>query len=545
MKFPNRDNIDRWLFDFSEGNLSAEQEALLENYLLNNPDLEIDLDAWQDAKVPQHQVVYAEKETLLKKRRIAPFFWFSAASVLLIVAISLFLNSESNDLGNSTLTSNIAKKAVKASRTAKKSHQSNVELENAIVDNKQFSTVENEINTTNYIGENLASQDLGNSNKVDELDGVENSSSYPTSNSWNRLAELKLKTPENLDFYQIRGQELITSEDIAAAKEKAVINFSSPKIIQKIERVLSKETALSNVPDYQYALPEISAVDANFSSIGSTSQTRFLSTSRARWLENTAQQKLSQQISLDGYARELRSGLGMQANYDHFGNGVIQNWNVALLYSPKIALGRFLSFEPTMRFKMGNKLLNSDRVVNQSQVEFQTGQVNQFNFDTSVTLGRRLWYRDVDLGFTMNAPMFYLGFQANNLMRHDQYIYSNLSNNDERRIAIQYNAVLGTQYLSKSGKFTFSPYIFANWSVSNHEIFGGFSSKFKKLMIGGSYSTRGNLTGLIGLTGKHVSLFAQTAYLTTATETTKSLTHQVTLRFNSKMSRKARRYITL
>jgi hypothetical protein len=28
---PNYDNIDRWLFDYTEGNLSSEQESLLEN----------------------------------------------------------------------------------------------------------------------------------------------------------------------------------------------------------------------------------------------------------------------------------------------------------------------------------------------------------------------------------------------------------------------------------------------------------------------------------------------------------------------------------
>ena len=48
---PNRENIDRWLFDYTEGNLSADQEYMLENYLLNNPDLEVDLDAWQEAKL--------------------------------------------------------------------------------------------------------------------------------------------------------------------------------------------------------------------------------------------------------------------------------------------------------------------------------------------------------------------------------------------------------------------------------------------------------------------------------------------------------------
>ena len=48
---PNYDNIDRWLFDYIEGNLSSEQESLLENYILNHPELEVDLDMWKMSNI--------------------------------------------------------------------------------------------------------------------------------------------------------------------------------------------------------------------------------------------------------------------------------------------------------------------------------------------------------------------------------------------------------------------------------------------------------------------------------------------------------------
>ena len=48
---PNYDNIDRWLFDYTEGNLSSEQESLLENYILNHPELEVDLDMWKMSNI--------------------------------------------------------------------------------------------------------------------------------------------------------------------------------------------------------------------------------------------------------------------------------------------------------------------------------------------------------------------------------------------------------------------------------------------------------------------------------------------------------------
>ena len=51
MKTPNFGNIDRWLFDYIEGNLSSEQESLLESYILNHPELEVDLDMWKMSNI--------------------------------------------------------------------------------------------------------------------------------------------------------------------------------------------------------------------------------------------------------------------------------------------------------------------------------------------------------------------------------------------------------------------------------------------------------------------------------------------------------------
>ncbi len=51
MSGPSFDNIDRWLFEYVEGNLSSEQEKQLEAFLLDHPEFDLDLDSWQMAKV--------------------------------------------------------------------------------------------------------------------------------------------------------------------------------------------------------------------------------------------------------------------------------------------------------------------------------------------------------------------------------------------------------------------------------------------------------------------------------------------------------------
>ena len=51
MSKPSFSNIDLWLFELSEGNLNPEQVEELRIFLLKHPDLDIDRDVWEMAKV--------------------------------------------------------------------------------------------------------------------------------------------------------------------------------------------------------------------------------------------------------------------------------------------------------------------------------------------------------------------------------------------------------------------------------------------------------------------------------------------------------------
>ena len=50
MSNPSFSNIDLWLFELAEGNLSPEQIERLEMFILQNPDLDFDRDVWEMAK---------------------------------------------------------------------------------------------------------------------------------------------------------------------------------------------------------------------------------------------------------------------------------------------------------------------------------------------------------------------------------------------------------------------------------------------------------------------------------------------------------------
>jgi hypothetical protein len=568
---PNRENIDRWLFDYTEGNLSAEQESTLENFILNNPEIEVDLDAWQDSKLVSEEIKLTNKNQFKRKRRIAPVY-FTSLFILLFLGTFWMLNSNSEEkentfskVQNQTLNAQTIKQEASPSistgnqrdiNSAAAKESTSFENENLENDkgnsenqftptllatsstaDERYSLMNNEISDHSILTANFEKTNQVQNQNLEKNSAEYNSTSIGSTVHLKRIDSKSLK----VEHYQIRNEELQLGEN-QNDLEGINLELGNIKLFQKIGKVLEKDLGLSNIPDHIYSIPEYSNVDVLFSNIGATSQFRFQSNSMARWIENTEQRKFSQQITLDGYSRGAQSGFGLQANYDYFANGSIQNWNTCLLFSPKIALSRSVSIEPALRFKIGNKLLNEDRIENHSIVNYESQTANQFNFDSSSAIGSKLWYRDLDFGFTINTPYFYVGGQVSNILRHQNNIYSNYENLDMRASNV-YNAIIGTQYMSRNQKVQFSPYCFFEKSNKNR-LFTGFSLKLNKILIGGSYGTGNIGTGTLGLTLKNFALYAQSSYGYVPAITQNSFTHQLTIRFNSNVDKKSRRYIT-
>jgi len=95
MSGPSFENIDRWLFEYVEGNLTQQQEEQLEAFIQENPELELDLDSWEGAKIEQVEYTFPNQEELFReekdeKRRILPYTLF--ASGLAITALILLFS---------------------------------------------------------------------------------------------------------------------------------------------------------------------------------------------------------------------------------------------------------------------------------------------------------------------------------------------------------------------------------------------------------------------------------------------------------------------
>ena len=541
MTSPNFENIDLWLFDYTEGNLSVYQKELLEQYILNHPELEIDLDMWNMSKV---SISTDFVDTLeLKKKRTSRFSYyatsFTGVLIILLISKSHDLKIYNNGLNKTKQVSDLQ-------------HIKNNKISTKIFSNSASPKLETPIKTSTS-----GASDILNNNKTKVLSSTINKD--PINNDFNVTSVLQLKSKTMdlaLQRMPLQLTELLLQDNVSEAlnttshtknqKKNLSLNglrLKTKTLFSKIDRALSKSIAFSNYRDHFYIIPGVASNNVNLSTTGSVSQSRFISSSRARWL-NSSNEKLSQEFSFDTYLRSIRSGFGAQLNYDTYANGSIQDWNAAIVFSPKIALSRNISIEPAAKLKIGNKLLNSNQINNNSLSLYDQNNPQTFSFDSTQKIGRKLWYRDIDLGFTLNTKVFYLGFQAENILNHIENLYQNEQNNDNR-ISTTYSALAGTQYMSRNKKVSFHPYVYLRTNTQTTAYYGGFSFDIDKIFVGASYGSSNQYSGSIGLSMDQFALIIQStrAFQPILNETL--YTHQLTLRINSPISKKTRRYITL
>ena len=549
MNNPNYENIDRWLFDYVEGNLSSNQESMLENYILNHPELEVDLDMWRMSNIKTSNAFVNDVQIVKKTVNRKVFHFINTIGIVIILLIGRQIHEidSSFSYGDRQL------------------HQATTESNTIDPSNLKYSNTQNvERERRNISIEPSTENDISNTQKrnkvsLQEFEYVESNQRKRRHTSNLDLQELMMPQfandteIEKLDIHQITAfkytkdfafnEEGFEDQSNQNNRSKQIsLKNSAKKLMNSIDQALSKNLGLSNYRDHNYLIPEISSLDANLSMTGSVSQSRIQSISRLRWI-NTNQHKLSQQLSFDTYARGIRSGIGAQVNYDYYADGTIQDWNGALILAPKIALSRNIFIEPAAKLKIGNKLLDASKVENNSIALFNTDSPQNFLYDTTHNIGRKLWYRDVDLGLTLNTNMFYIGAQATNFLNHSEDIYQNGDNENYRTPTI-YSFFAGTQYVSRNEKLSFHPYVYMRSIQTNKDYFAGVSLDLNHFYVGASLDFQNQYTGSIGLSLDRFALIMQSTRSFNPLMNEHLYTHQLTLRINSDISKKTRRYIT-
>ncbi|MFN5637903.1 MAG: type IX secretion system membrane protein PorP/SprF [Flavobacteriales bacterium] len=552
MKIPTPENIDHWLFDWIEGNLTPEQEEQLRLFLLLNPEFDTDADAWRQSTLSTPEVSEAEVSSFgfaenamahkkEKRRRMVPVLWFSTAGLMLAFSLAMLWPITIPTSSSVQAKNQIERK--KATVTPQKQRKSNrLDNRTKALNAFQLATKSALMDPLSKPSEasNFASSKKTEINDAIALQGVMLSeesvfsANYPT-----------LKIPRK-PFDKLPNSSLTLVTNQAPNKERQSNSHANRFKLNKssaIAKYVRKDNVSTSLKDRVYCIAEKSHLDLNDGFAGNRSQTRIQTSSFIRDM-NGANEKINQQLACDAYVRQIKSGIGLVANYSQFGKGVISEWNVRLIYAPKIALSRYISLEPSLSYTMGQKLLDYSKVNNYSNFTYNSEIIQQFQYDPNLPVGRSLIYRDLSAGAILNLGPIYLGGKVDNLLQHQDNIHTNdFDTLDRARTASSF--MLGTDFSANHGKLVFSPMI-SHWTNGQNQLTQvGASLQMNRWVIGANTSTQKAIGGLVGFQGDHLALFLQSTKSQSILTQQPVYLHQITVRINSNISRKARRYLYL
>lgn len=557
MSNPSFSNIDRWLFELMEGNLSPEQIAQLESFLMQHPELDVDKDVWAQAKVDQQEFIYPHQDKFVRRRPVGLYSAIGFITIVLLTSLAVYINTNTDFMKDLEIARNQEKfeneknaisESVNSTKVkfTKSLNASARKMDEPANQFKKSATQDNSFANSTMLLANVE-QHEGKSLKSEIAEVKMAGTSLPQVETALIKAPVNKLVAHKADLIDIKENDFVDANEskraVRFAKSDYKVTFGSRlhKLGRNLQRMLDNPIALRNQRDPYYHVPGMQAMDVNFSSVGTMLATRVQATGRAQWLGSDNQQIMSQ-LSIDGYSYAIRGGLGFQMNHNYYGLGQIENYNASLTYSPKFSVSRGVTVEPSVRFKMGSKMLDSKNLSTGTKVEYDRSSVQEFLVNGSAPIGRQLWYKDLGLGLMVNTKWFYAGIQGDDLFNHYDNIYSNALE-DQRRVGTHFVATLGTDYESIKKTITVSPYIVYQQRETLKEAWLGTTVKLKWLTVGGAISSNLEPAASIGLKFQQFAISYNADYTQSALLNQHSLSHQMTIRFVSKPSRIGQRLL--
>ena len=574
MSIPNFENIDRWFFEYTEGNLSADQESQLLDFLELHPEMKPDLKTWKNAKVkaPLHQPF--ANQNLIKE---TPFLLrpLSLVSIATLAILFSWLGIQSIPVTPLYVQSKIDTDIIETE------FEEDIFFEQLSViannkDQKSVNKISNDVTFQRILASNSIVNSLYNDIVVIEKNSSDRNSAiqregreYLVQKAENRISieninwedqaryEIEKNYAFNSDHQSIQSNHLEgisnylnnmdkTNNKSSIDKEgkkysnnlitkKHSLANSLKSTFRKIRRIANYPVALQNTKSPHFHAPMMTGFNANFAMVGSAPGNRIQATSRKQWI-NESNSQLMNTLSWDGYIEAIRGGFGIDVSYNNYQGNEINNYTAAITYSPKFSISKKVSFEPAVRFKMGVVNLDQNSSSIGNTIEIDRENIIPLFKDEQQVNGQQLWYRDIGLGFMFNTELFYAGLNADNIGRHNNNFYSEDLNTDYKS-DIHYTAVLGTEYGSKTKEIRLSGYGLYQKYGDLEEIWLGTNFRYEWLQIGAAASSNLDLAGSFGTVFKKFSFHYNVDYTKSRLLDRQILSHQVTMRILLKPNR--------
>ncbi|MEY4804975.1 MAG: hypothetical protein RL331_1496 [Bacteroidota bacterium] len=540
---PTLENIDKWLFDALEGNLSPAQEQALEDFIAQHPELELEQQAWLKTNYAASEVTFEPKAALYRKKQFGYKPFAAAAVLLLLLAVGFYQNQASPTKGTLSISTSKATRSKGISQQTTSAPSTSAPSTNSPSTNSPSTTSPSTTSpSTTTLSSNRATTEVSLLSNPVFLPTSTSSSPLDSSNPASNLATLKPLAAGLITGYRsdLRFEALAGVQSELELKN----NWRLPAL-QRASQFAQKELGLSNNQTYDLLLPGKSNIDANISSVGTLSQTRFQSSSIARGGTSSEQRLMGQQFSIDGYSRNLRAGFGLQGSYKQYAGAAITDYEIGLIAAPKILLNRFIVLEPAARLRLGARYADAAKLQSLSFIEFENADLRAVQIDTTLAVGRRLFYKDLDLSLAIQTPILFVSAQLENTFKHFDYAMGNEQTPSNSRAVQQLTVSLGTQYASRNEKMRIAPYVQFRSNRLATQYLVGLQMNVNKWQLGASVADNKQYQAALGYIGKHSAIILQSCQQQLLTLNAPSYFHQVTFRFYSQPSRKARRYISL
>jgi type IX secretion system PorP/SprF family membrane protein len=514
---------------------------------------------WEMATVQKEEVVYPHQDRIVRRKPVGLYMMAGFASIAIFVGLGIidFVSTSTNSIYTqqqlATEQSTSTRRIPSTSPTNKQqTSKTGLELTDFTFRQTPNATIQTVTTANNNIRPS-GSQVVQNSFNTPLLVSNNSNPSNPSnpsndgyrasrgtnpsnpSNPSNPLIEDDLATtpaqPLDVESYKEKnyrtGPIFTASNRFSSTDYKESFSSRLSKAKRALARMMDNPVALKNLKDPYYHIPALQAMDVNFGSVGTLLATRVQTLSRAQWLGEENQQFMNQ-ISVDGYAYGIRGGLGLQLNNGYYANGQIMNSSAAITYSPKFSVNRNILVEPSIRFKMGNKSLNSSKITDLGQAEMDRGNVYEFYPSGSAPMGKDLWYRDMGLGLMVNTKWFFIGVQGDNLFKHYDNIYSNAT---EKRAGRHFIATIGTDYESQRENIGLSPYIVYQQNEQLSEAWLGVNARYEWITMGAAVSSNADLVGSLGMKFNRFAVTYNMDYTHSYLFDKQIISHQLSLRF--------------
>jgi hypothetical protein len=559
MTSPSYSNIDRWLFDYFEGNLSTSQIEALELFILENPELDVDLEAWEAIQI-QDDIDNDSAIALIQQHSIKHFISIpykevlGFASLVAVFFCSLLWTSE-NEITSSSLP---RQQQEKTYHTKEKTTLTTNQTSHSFVETKATQQLENKLANNQMSIENAYS--LQKNNTANHTAIVPNNitlseviqpilSNLDSRPSISILSMKFIESAYTLSFGKHgivpisktqSSNNSILERKIKRSNSNQLSEFNKFKLSMKqkmrsIKRMMDYPIALKNSRTPHLYLPEHTLQDINFGFVGASFTPILTLQSRMQWLNYNNSQYVNS-INYGSYVYGVRGGIGAQIKNTYYGDGIVKGTEASITYSPKISLNATTTIEPSIRFKMGNKQLNLGNELFNQSIEIDRGNSISLLNQEKNPIGSSLWYKDVGLGLLINSKYFYAGIQVDNVFKHYDNLFATEINNSKR----SNNHILltfGTDYENVKKTVRVSPSIIYQKLGDLSEIWLGVNYQYKKIMINGSLSNHIEPSLGVGFEFKRFGVFYHADYLNSTVNASQSLSHQFGIKFMGRKSK--------